>query len=80
EDPEALAEAIAGVLAGRLRPDLDAARTYAAAFTPRRIARRYGQDYRRLVAGGQRLTLDAGAADPPPVLPPSGLTPSGARD
>jgi glycosyltransferase involved in cell wall biosynthesis len=50
EDPEALAQAIAGVLAGRLRPDLDAARRYAARFQPARVARAYLRHYRAVLA------------------------------
>jgi glycosyltransferase involved in cell wall biosynthesis len=49
EDPEALARAIADVLAGRRRPDLAAARRYAAAFTPERMAREYAAAYRDLI-------------------------------
>jgi glycosyltransferase involved in cell wall biosynthesis len=50
EDPGALAAAIADVLAGRRRPDIDAARRYAATFTPQLIAWEYGATYRRLLA------------------------------
>jgi glycosyltransferase involved in cell wall biosynthesis len=52
EDPEALAAALADVIAGRRRPDLAAARAYAARFTPVRMGRLYAARYRRLVAGG----------------------------
>jgi glycosyltransferase involved in cell wall biosynthesis len=50
EDPDALAEAIADVLAGRRRTDTDAARRYAAGFTPQLIAWEYAASYRRLLA------------------------------
>lgn len=50
EDPDALAAAIADVFAGRQRPDTDAARAYASAFTPDRVARHYVVAYRRLLA------------------------------
>jgi len=50
EDPDALAQALAGVLAGRLRPDLDAARRYATRFQPARVARRYLRHYRAVLA------------------------------
>jgi glycosyltransferase involved in cell wall biosynthesis len=49
EDPDALAAAIADILAGRRRPDIDAARDYAAAFTPERMAEDYATAYRRLI-------------------------------
>jgi glycosyltransferase involved in cell wall biosynthesis len=49
EDPDALAVAIADILAGRRRPDVDAARNYAAAFTPERMADEYAAAYRRLI-------------------------------
>jgi glycosyltransferase involved in cell wall biosynthesis len=49
EDPEALAAAIADVLGGRRTPDTEAARDYAAAFTPARVARHYAAAYRRLL-------------------------------
>jgi glycosyltransferase involved in cell wall biosynthesis len=49
EDAQALAGAVDDVLAGRRRPDLEAARRYAAAFTPERMGREYAAAYRRLV-------------------------------
>jgi glycosyltransferase involved in cell wall biosynthesis len=49
EDPDALATAIADVLAGRQRPDLQSARAYAADFTPERMADEYAAIYRRLI-------------------------------
>jgi glycosyltransferase involved in cell wall biosynthesis len=49
EDPDALAAAITDVLAGRRRTDIDAARDYAAAFTPERMADEYAAAYRRLI-------------------------------
>jgi glycosyltransferase involved in cell wall biosynthesis len=50
EDPPALAAALADVLAGRRRPDVDAARRYAAAFTPEAMGRMYAARYRELIA------------------------------
>lgn len=56
-DPEALAAALADVLAGRRRPDLEAARRYAARFTPERVAARYAERYEALTCGaGARWT------------------------
>lgn len=49
EDPDALAAAIADVLAGRRRPDIEAARDYAADFTPDRMADEHAAAYRRLI-------------------------------
>jgi glycosyltransferase involved in cell wall biosynthesis len=49
EDPEAFAAALTDVLAGRRRPDLAAAREYAAGFTPARMGRLYASRYRDLV-------------------------------
>jgi glycosyltransferase involved in cell wall biosynthesis len=49
EDPDALAAAIADVLAGRRRPDIEAARAYAAEFTPERMAGEHAAVYRRLI-------------------------------
>ncbi len=54
EDPAALADALAGVLAGRRRTNLAAARALAARFTPARVAREYAERYRELVAAGER--------------------------
>jgi glycosyltransferase involved in cell wall biosynthesis len=51
DHPGALASAIQGVLEGRLRTDLDAARAYAAAHSPERVARVYAADYAELLAG-----------------------------
>jgi glycosyltransferase involved in cell wall biosynthesis len=59
EDPAAFAAALADVLAGRRRPDLRAARRYAAAFTPRAMGRMYAARYRELVAGAQPATVPA---------------------
>jgi glycosyltransferase involved in cell wall biosynthesis len=49
EDPQALAGALEAVLAGRLRPDLEAARAYAVAHSPERVARVYAADYAELL-------------------------------
>jgi glycosyltransferase involved in cell wall biosynthesis len=49
EDPEALAAALADVIAGRRLPDLAAARAYAMEFTPERMAEMYAARYRELV-------------------------------
>jgi glycosyltransferase involved in cell wall biosynthesis len=54
EDPDALAAALADVLAGRRRPDLEAARAYAAEFTPERMAEEHAAVYRRLTS---RVTM-----------------------
>jgi hypothetical protein len=48
EDPAALADAIEGVLSGRLGTDLRAARRYARRFTPQAVAARYAAAYRDL--------------------------------
>jgi len=50
EDPAALADAIQGVLSGRLRTDVRAAHLYARGFTPRAVAARYAAAYRDLCA------------------------------
>jgi glycosyltransferase involved in cell wall biosynthesis len=50
EDPAALADAIEGVLSGRLSTDLRAARRYARGFTPQAVAARYAAAYRDLCA------------------------------
>jgi glycosyltransferase involved in cell wall biosynthesis len=50
ECPEALARAIDDVLAGRRRPDVDAARAYASQFDPERVAAEYAAAYRELLA------------------------------
>jgi glycosyltransferase involved in cell wall biosynthesis len=49
EDPEALATAIQGVLAGDLPVDREEARAYAQRFTPDRVARAYADEYHRLL-------------------------------
>jgi glycosyltransferase involved in cell wall biosynthesis len=54
DDPDALAEAIAGVLDGQLRPDLKAARAFASRFTAARVADVYEREYRELVAQAER--------------------------
>jgi glycosyltransferase involved in cell wall biosynthesis len=64
EDPEALAAAIADVLAGRRRPDRAAARVYAEQFTPERVALDYAADYRALTA-----PLSAAAGPAPGARP-----------
>jgi glycosyltransferase involved in cell wall biosynthesis len=48
ENPAALADAIEGVLSGRLRTDVRAARLYARGFTPRAVAALYAAAYRDL--------------------------------
>jgi glycosyltransferase involved in cell wall biosynthesis len=50
DDPEALASAIADVLAGRRRTDLAGARAYARRFSSERVARSYAAAYRSLLA------------------------------
>src|SRR5215207_3277844 len=50
EDPAALADAIEGVLSGRLRTDVRAAGLYARGFTPGAVAARYAVAYRALCA------------------------------
>jgi glycosyltransferase involved in cell wall biosynthesis len=50
EDPEALAAALEGVVSGRLRTDVAAAREYAMDFTPSRLGRFYAEQYRELLA------------------------------
>jgi glycosyltransferase involved in cell wall biosynthesis len=62
DDPEALAHAIADVLAGRRRPDIGAARRYAATFTPHLVARECARSYRRLMAACPRADPHAVAA------------------
>jgi glycosyltransferase involved in cell wall biosynthesis len=59
EDPDALAAAIADLLAGRRRTDVDAARDYAAAFTPERMADEYAAAYRRLIDSRRRRRSSA---------------------
>jgi glycosyltransferase involved in cell wall biosynthesis len=61
EDPVALAEAIEGVLSGRLRTDVRAARVYARRFKPQVVAARYAAAYRSLCAtsGGTIATAAA---------------------
>ena len=66
EDPAALAETLAAVVAGQVSTDLTAARAYAAAFTPARVGRDYAAAYRRLIT--------ARAAAPRPSPPPSVLS------
>jgi glycosyltransferase involved in cell wall biosynthesis len=67
DDPDALATAMADVLAGRRRPDIAAARAYAAAFTPERMAEKYAAHYRALVAAAHcdrpHRSLDGWATD-----------------
>jgi glycosyltransferase involved in cell wall biosynthesis len=60
EDPAALADAIAGVLSGRLRTDLRAAQQYARSFRPQVVAARYAAAYRELCASSG--TVRAAAA------------------
>jgi glycosyltransferase involved in cell wall biosynthesis len=60
EDPEALAAALEGVVSGRLRTDVAAARAYAMDFTPSRLGRFYVAHYRELLA--------ARAAGEPPAV------------
>jgi glycosyltransferase involved in cell wall biosynthesis len=61
EDPAALADAIAGVLSGRLRPDLRAARRYARGFRPEVVAARYAAAYRDLCATSGTVSASAAA-------------------
>jgi glycosyltransferase involved in cell wall biosynthesis len=55
EDPEALAAAIAGVLAGTRRTDLAGARAYARQFSAERVAGIYASAYRALALAGRPL-------------------------
>jgi glycosyltransferase involved in cell wall biosynthesis len=59
EDPDALAAALDDVLAGRRRPDLAAARAYAAEFTPARMGRLYAARYSDLVAAARPAAVPA---------------------
>jgi glycosyltransferase involved in cell wall biosynthesis len=58
EDPDALAAALADVLAGRRRPDAGAARAYASAFTFELVAARYAATYQRLLASTRDRAWD----------------------
>jgi glycosyltransferase involved in cell wall biosynthesis len=51
EDADALATAIADVLAGRRQTDLQGARAYARRFSVERVAATYASGYRALLAG-----------------------------
>jgi glycosyltransferase involved in cell wall biosynthesis len=62
EDPVALARAIEGVLGGRIRTDLRAARRYARAFSPEAVAARYASAYRELAARPAGTAAAAAAA------------------
>jgi glycosyltransferase involved in cell wall biosynthesis len=62
EDPEALATGLRGVLDGRLRPDLAAARAYAAGFRPALVAAGYLEAYTRLLAARRAPATAAAAA------------------
>jgi glycosyltransferase involved in cell wall biosynthesis len=48
DDPYAMADAIEGVLSGRLKTNLRAGRLYARDFSPRAVAARYAAAYRNL--------------------------------
>jgi glycosyltransferase involved in cell wall biosynthesis len=61
EDPAALADAIAGVLSGRLRTDLRAAQHYAHGFRPQVVAARYAAAYRDLCATSGTVRAAAAA-------------------
>ena len=61
ENPRALAKAIGGVLSGRLRTDVRAARLYARGFNPQAVAARYAADYRRLCAASGTESAAAAA-------------------
>jgi glycosyltransferase involved in cell wall biosynthesis len=52
DDPAALADGIAGALAGDLPVDRDEARAYAQRYLPERVARAYAGEYRELMARG----------------------------
>ena len=54
-DPAALAEGIAGALAGEFPVDRDGARAYAQRYLPERVARAYAEEYRGLVAHGRTI-------------------------
>jgi glycosyltransferase involved in cell wall biosynthesis len=61
EDPAALAAAIEGVLSGRLRTDVRAARRYARGFRPQAVADHYAAAYRELCAGSGTARAAAAA-------------------
>jgi len=61
EDPAALAEAIEGVLSGRLRTDVRAAHLYARGFRPQAVAARYAAAYRDLCATSSVVNAAAAA-------------------
>jgi glycosyltransferase involved in cell wall biosynthesis len=55
DDPEALAAALEGVLAGTLRPDIDAARTWALQFEIERVASLYELAYEQVRVAAPEL-------------------------
>jgi glycosyltransferase involved in cell wall biosynthesis len=61
EDPDALAAAITDVLAGRRCPDIDAARDYAAGFTPERMADEHAAVYRRVIRRDAQPVVESSA-------------------
>lgn len=58
EDPEALAETIAGVLSGAMRPNLAAARRYARGFKPATVADAYAGAYRDLLRARRKAASE----------------------
>jgi glycosyltransferase involved in cell wall biosynthesis len=56
DDPDALAAALADVLAGRRVPDLEAAHAYASEFTPTRLGQMYADRYHELAARAAAMT------------------------
>ncbi len=61
EDPAALADAIDGVLSGRLPTDVPAARVYARGFTAQAVAARYAAAYRSVCATSGSVSAPAAA-------------------
>ena len=61
DDPAALADAIEGILSGRVTTDLRAARLYAHRFSPQAVAARYADAYRELCATTRMVGAAAAA-------------------
>lgn len=72
-DPHALAAALASLLAGRVRTDIEAARRYATTFTTERVADLYEHSYVELLALPSARAAQSGGpsgASPPPCSSP----------